>query len=98
MGDDERRPGGSAILGYLEDPLLCPRTRRGWQGSEFGDGVKRKDSLKNHCGIRIGPVGNEQNKADLRRNGPGRISKVPEDIQRGTIPLIPAKATMGSRN
>src|SRR6266702_1564736 len=98
MGDDERRPGRSAILGYPEDPLLRPGTRKGWQGSEVGDGVKRKDSPKNHCGIRIGPVGKRQNKTDLRRNGPRRISKISEDIQRRTIPPIPAKTTMGSCN
>src|SRR6266702_2849139 len=98
MGNDERRPGRSAILGYPEDPLLRPGTRRGWQGSEYGDGAKRKGSPKNHCGIRIGPVGKRQNKTDLRRNGPGRISRISEDIQRRTVPLIPAKTTMGSQN
>src|SRR6266702_7621698 len=98
MGNDERRPGRSAVLGNPEDPLLRPGTRSGWRGSEFGDGAKRKGSLKNHCGIGIGPVGKRQNETDLRRNGPGGISKVPEDIQRRTIPSIPAKTTMGSRN
>src|SRR6266702_912849 len=98
MGDNERRPRSSTILGYLEDPLLRPGTRRGWRGDEFGDGVERNDSPKNHCGIRIGPVGYGQKEANLRRNGSGRISKISEDIQRRTIPSIPAKTTMGSRN
>src|SRR6266581_428503 len=98
MGNDERRPGRSAILGNPEDPLLRPGTRKGWQGGEFGDGAKRKGSPKDYCGIRIGPVSKRQNEADLRRNGPGRISKVSEDIQRRTIPSISAKTTMGPRN
>src|SRR6266702_3651134 len=98
MGNDKRRPGRSAILGYPEDPLLCPGTQEGWQGGEFGDGAARKGSPKDHCGIRIGPVGNEQKQTDLRRNGPGRISKIPEDIQRRTIPPISATTTMGPRD
>src|SRR6266702_4707210 len=98
MGNDERRPGRSAILGNPEDPLLRPGTRKGWQGSKFGDGVKRKGSPKDYCGIRIGPVSKRQNETDLRRNGPGRISKVSEDIQRRTIPSISAKTAMGPRD
>src|SRR6266702_2809214 len=98
MGDDERRPGRSAIFGNPEDALLCPGTRKGWRGSEFGDGVKRKDSPKDYCGIRIGPGRKRQNETDLRRNGPGRISKISKDIQRRAIPPVPAKTAMGPRN
>src|SRR6266702_8785935 len=98
MGDDDRRPGRGAIFGNPEDPLLRPGTREGWQGSEFGDGVNRKGSPKDYCGIRIGPVSKRQNETDLRRNGPGGISKVSEDIQRRTIPPVPTKTAMGPRN
>src|SRR6266702_6275773 len=95
MGNDERRPGRSAIFGYPEDPLLYPGTRKGWPGSEFGDGVQRNDTPKNQCGIGIGQVGNGQKETNLRRNGPEGISKIPKDIQRRTVPPIPAKTTMG---
>src|SRR6266581_6159577 len=98
MGNNERRTGRSAILGNPEDPLLRPGTHEGWRGSEFGDGAKRKSSPKDYCGIRIGPVIKRQNEADLRRNGTGRISKISKDIQRRTIPSIPAETTMGPRN
>src|SRR6266702_750698 len=68
MGNDERRPGRSAIFGYPEDPLLYPGTRKGWPGSEFGDVVQRNYSPKNDCGNGIVPVCSRYKKKEHRVN------------------------------
>src|SRR6266702_3414184 len=98
MGENQQRSGGGAIFGHPELPCWRPGTYRRWRDCEFGAGVHKSDSLKDHCSLRISSVGHEQNEMDLRRDGPKGISKIPKDIQRRTVAPIPTETTMGPRN
>src|SRR6266702_4858770 len=98
MGDRKRRSGFGAIRGNPERPRPSPGTLQRRLGGEFGDGVRKSDSPKDHCGIRISPVGHRQTEASVRRNGSGRIPKISKGIQRSNVASIPASKNIGPRN